>query len=1063
MKGLFTLLALVLFLHSSQAQWQFGASPSEQFIIKRGLERVGDELWMGTAGGYGLYRSLDGHSWFQADFFPSHVDIYDIYEESATSVLILTCDRGHHGNMTVYRLKRVGKSWEISDKFVLPVNCCSNIAKVFRAGDLVVTFNESWDKLIAVYPDSLIAYEVDATRMAFHDETLVRSYFGSNGFNKVALSVDDGFTWTNVYQTSQTINAVYVDASFVWVALSSNQKLMRINRSNGQVVQTTPPINLNDLYLRFATFGDSLSLSTDFDWWYSLDDGINWQMVTDFQGTNVAFDVIEELPEWPVAYGQGNDMIRSDDSGESWYKINAGIGAYSVLSLEKNGSETCIFAGVDNPDHPLYRSLNGGASWQTVATPFTGHQFNDMERMGAQSMFVLEGNDLYFTPDIGQTWTQLSDHSDFPAKKLDGYFWKVFSQSPTAIQRYNVDGTFETTLNPSPASPANPIADFSPGPGEWFLQMQNGDFYFSTDQGQSWTFRSHPFFGQNPLRLTRSGNNLIWWAADRVLYSMDKGATWLPAAFPSYSGALLNDVTYSDNAGSFAALSESGVFASPDDGATWLPLIDGLYNPNIYSLLMWQYSKLFAGSHRGGVWNHPINSTFVRGLVFRDDNGSGWFESGEAPLPNVVVKAMPSGKLATTDAAGRFFFTYSPGQNDVMEVVGMPVTGATANPAQLPVMQANYDYRFAVTGWPTADLYLNAASSDVFRTGETNTIKLEYGNKGSDWASDISLQCVLPAGVDLLSAVPMPDFVNGDTLRWLPAALPGGALEKIVLEISLEADVQAGDFLRFQSSVQSNPADADASNNEDVFQVRVQDGGAPTPTKEVDRNTMTLSEIAAGKPLEFTLRFQNTGSSDAHLMVISDVLDASLDPATLQLVGSSHPCVWKITGPNKLTITFPDLNLPPVSDDPEGSMGYARFSVKARTDVQLGTVVTNLALFSFDYGQPFWSNSTQTKVEIFDPNDPLLHLGLPMGARPNPGVYYLIADWNFQADAPGRLKMTDMSGVVWVDLPVAPGQHDAQFDVVDLPNGAYVLFVDAGSRHFVRTVVVAHPDSNRRN
>ena len=68
MKGLFSALFLMLALQTAHAQWQYGNSPSAQVWFKRGLERVGDQLWIGTYDNFGLYYSVDGYSWIQATF-----------------------------------------------------------------------------------------------------------------------------------------------------------------------------------------------------------------------------------------------------------------------------------------------------------------------------------------------------------------------------------------------------------------------------------------------------------------------------------------------------------------------------------------------------------------------------------------------------------------------------------------------------------------------------------------------------------------------------------------------------------------------------------------------------------------------------------------------------------------------------------------------------------------------------------------------------------------------------------------------------------------------------------
>ncbi|MBL7804562.1 MAG: hypothetical protein JNL02_12550 [Saprospiraceae bacterium] len=1060
MKGLFSALFLMLALQMAHAQWQYGNSPSAQVWFKRGLERVGDQLWIGTYDNFGLYYSVDGYSWIQATFFPASTDIYDIYAINPDHVLLLTCERGNNGNMTVYRLEKKGGSWGITARYPLPVNCCSNIARVFQIGDRVVVNNESWGLLVGIEPDSSIAYSTPTQHFAHNNGLIVRSY-GAPGAYKVALSENAGDSWAEVLQTGSQIKAVYADDTYVWAALSG-QTLTRKNRLTGQVQNFTTPFSLNDIYLRFGKLGDTLTLATNFEWWYSINEGQNWQLLCGYWDPGEAYDVIEEIPEWPVIIAQGDNMIRSDDEGENWQTINPGIGAYSIVELERNGLENCVFAGTDAPGQPLYRSQNNGQSWTALPTPFTGHQFNDMQWMGASSIFVLENKSLYFSANNGDAWVQLSTAVDFPGTKLDGYNWKVFSQGLTAIQQYNVDGTYENILLPAPASQGNPICDFSPGPGEWYLLMQNGDFYYSTDEGNNWEYRSSAPFVQTPSRLTRSGNNLILWANNLVLYSTDKGATWLPADFPGYLGYLLNDATASTNTGAFAAFQNLGVYTSPDDGATWFPLTDGLHNRNVYSLLITN-GKLFAGTHRGGQWNRSFITPYVRGMVFHDLNGNGAFNTGEPTLSQVVVEARASGWVATTDASGKFYFPYQPGQHDTLFVAGLPVAASAVAPAQWVVNQAGNNYRFAVQGWPSVDLTAQLSAQHSFHTGESSQIQFAYNNAGTQTAEDLALKLNLPAGTSLQTASPWPSQINGDTLVWWPGNLAAGAQGFVQLTVTVDPALSAGSVLRFEGWVSSASPEGQSANNRHELQATVFESGQPDLAKEVDRQVVTPAEIAAGKSLEYTLRFRNDGSGTAHLLVIRDVLDPSLDATSFRIVGSSHPCVWNVTGANELTISFPAINLPPSWQGQAASEGFVRFAVDVRPGLPPGTVIHNKASFSFDLQQPYWSNLTETVLELYDPNDPQLDPDSPMGVRPNPAEYHLIADWNLPADAEGRIWLVDASGVVRVEEPLAIGQYTIELNVTYIPSGVYVVFVDAGTRHYVRTAVVQHTNDPRRN
>ncbi len=56
-----------------------------------------------------------------------------------------------------------------------------------------------------------------------------------------------------------------------------------------------------------------------------------------------------------------------------------------------------------------------------------------------------------------------------------------------------------------------------------------------------------------------------------------------------------------------------------------------------------------------------------------------------------------------------------------------------------------------------------------------------------------------------------------------------------------------------------------------------------------------------------------------------------------------------------------------------------------------------------------------------------------------------------------------MPGIVRLEEPIEPGQYDIELNVTYIPSSVYVVFVDAGAHHYVRTAVVEHPNDPRRN
>jgi uncharacterized repeat protein (TIGR01451 family) len=109
--------------------------------------------------------------------------------------------------------------------------------------------------------------------------------------------------------------------------------------------------------------------------------------------------------------------------------------------------------------------------------------------------------------------------------------------------------------------------------------------------------------------------------------------------------------------------------------------------------------------------------------------------------------------------------------------------------------------------------------------------------------------------------------------------------------------------------------------------------------------------ISAGQELTCYIEFQNTNAAPAYDVVVSNTLPAGLDPATVKVVGSSHPHVFHIQG-QQLVWTFPAIRLPMVTDDDVASRGYVKYKVKPFAGSPAGTVITNQAAIYFDLAAP---------------------------------------------------------------------------------------------------------------
>ncbi len=115
--------------------------------------------------------------------------------------------------------------------------------------------------------------------------------------------------------------------------------------------------------------------------------------------------------------------------------------------------------------------------------------------------------------------------------------------------------------------------------------------------------------------------------------------------------------------------------------------------------------------------------------------------------------------------------------------------------------------------------------------------------------------------------------------------------------------------------------------------------------------------IEQNQPLQYVIRFQNTGTDTAFTVVVRDTLSPLLDPATIRPGPASHPYTWSISGQGVLTVVFEHIMLPDSNANETASHGFVQFNIGQMPDNPLGTVVENRAGIYFDFNAPVLTNT----------------------------------------------------------------------------------------------------------
>lgn len=206
--------------------------------------------------------------------------------------------------------------------------------------------------------------------------------------------------------------------------------------------------------------------------------------------------------------------------------------------------------------------------------------------------------------------------------------------------------------------------------------------------------------------------------------------------------------------------------------------------------------------------------------------------------------------------------------------------------------------------------------------------------------------------------------------------------------------------------------------------------------------------IRPGTPLDYTIRFQNTGNDTAYVVVLRDTLSEHFDPARIVPIGASHPFEFAQLNNNVLHFHFPNILLPDSTTDLAGSQGYVQFRVYPKADLPLGTVVENHAAIYFDFNPPIITNTVRrvyqefTVVQTRDVSDDRF---LAVRVFPNP--FTERATFSLPDDAPDadyRLALYDATGRL-IHTRAFTGRQ-CELNGGQLPSGMFFWRITAGGQ-----------------
>ena len=386
----------------------------------------------------------------------------------------------------------------------------------------------------------------------------------------------------------------------------------------------------------------------------STDQGASWAPSTGLQGATIT--CFAQNANFLFAGLQDNGspggVYRSSNGGQSWQAVNTGLGERWIRALLAVGDT--VYAG--DFASGVFRSTNNGASWSPANAGIETESIGALTRSGS-SLFAAGANNLYRSTNAGASWEFTSGGQFFPIAGMAAFGSQIYAggfqgliRSTDGGQSWSnrIDVLFIGSLDRLTAFALDGATLYastisSPGSG-------GSGVIRSTDQGLTWQPANTGIAIVGVSDVILDGSRLVAAAPDQgVLVSTNGGAGWQRRNTGLPPGGSVRELIGLGNT-MYAGTQGDGVQQSTDGGSNWTKVSTEpsaiLANETVLSLLV-ENNLLIAGTAFHGM--------------FRSTNGGTTWAPSNTGLPAGVVQGLDLTRAGTNlllgTGAGLFYST----------------------------------------------------------------------------------------------------------------------------------------------------------------------------------------------------------------------------------------------------------------------------------------------------------------------------------------------------------------------------------------------------------------------